>query len=88
MNHQKAKPGIVFGNPDQQAFFKDLRARVDDYFESTGKSRHANAEMVIKTVILLVGYIAGILYQIFYVPSPVLSLTLYAVTGVFLAGIG
>jgi linoleoyl-CoA desaturase len=88
LNHQKAKPGIVFGNPDQQAFFKDLRARVDDYFESTGKSRHANAEMVIKTVILLVGYIAGILYQIFYVPSPVLSLTLYAVTGVFLAGIG
>jgi len=88
LNHQKSKPGIVFGTPEQQVFFKDLRSRVDDYFESTGQSKHANSTMVIKTIVLVSGYLAGIVMQMLFLPSPALSFVLFATTGVFLAGIG
>jgi len=88
LNQHKAKPGIVFGTPEQQAFFKDLRSRVDDYFESTGRGKHANFSMIVKTVVLLGGYIACIVLQLVLLPSPVFSFMLYALTGVFLAGIG
>jgi linoleoyl-CoA desaturase len=88
LNHQKSKPGIVFGSPEQQAFFKDLRARVDDYFESTGRSKHANGAMVIKTIVLLGGYLSCIATQLILLPSPMVSFLLFALTGFFLAGIG
>ncbi|MFM7725432.1 MAG: fatty acid desaturase family protein [Flavobacteriales bacterium] len=88
MNHLKSKPGIVFGTPEQQVFFKELRERVDHYFESTGRSRHANAAMVVKTVVLLGGYLLGIAAQLVFLPTPVWSFALFALTGVFLAGIG
>jgi linoleoyl-CoA desaturase len=88
LNHHKSKPGIVFGTPEQQVFFKELRSRVDHYFESTGQSKYANATMVVKTIVLVGGYLAGIALQIAFLPSPALSFVLYALTGVFLAGIG
>jgi linoleoyl-CoA desaturase len=88
LKHQKSKPGIVFGTPDQQAFFKDLRGRVDDYFESNGQSKHANSTMVIKTIVLLSGYLGTIALQFLLLPAPAMSFVLYAITGVFLAGIG
>lgn len=88
LNHQKSKPRIVFGTPEQQAFFKELRARVDNYFESTGQSKHANTTMVVKTIVLLVGYLTGIVLQLALLPSPLMSFLLFAFTGVFLAGIG
>ena len=88
LNHQKSKPGIVFGTPEQQVFYKELRSRVEHYFESTGQSKYANATMVVKTIVLVGGYLAGIALQIAFLPSPALSFVLFALTGVFLAGIG
>ncbi len=78
----------MFGTPEQQTFFKELRARVDDYFESTGQSKHANTAMVVKTVVLLGGYLTGAVLQVLFLPSPLLSFAICALTGVFLAGIG
>ena len=88
MKHSKAKPGIVFGTADQQAFFKELRQRVDDYFESTGTSKFANPEMVVKSVILIGGYLACIALQIVFLPPTGWSFALYVLTGFFMAGIG
>ena len=88
LNHHKSKPGIVFGTPEQQAFFKDLRSRVDNYFETTGQSKYANTTMVVKTIVLLSGYLTGIVLQSVFVPAPALSFGLSVLTGVFLAGIG
>lgn len=88
LNHSKSKPGIVFGTPDQQVFFKVLRERVEDYFHRTGQSKHANASMVVKTVVLLTGYLGCITAQWVFIPTPALGFALYALTGVFLAGIG
>jgi linoleoyl-CoA desaturase len=88
LNHQKSKPGIVFGTPEQQVFFKELRSRVDNYFETTGQSKYANKAMVLKTIVLVGGYLTGIVLQAVLVPAPVMSFALFALTGVFLAGIG
>ncbi len=88
MKHSKAKPGIVFGTANQQAFFKELRQRVDDYFESTGTSKFANPEMVVKSVILIGGYLACIALQIVFLPPTGWSFALYVLTGFFMAGIG
>jgi linoleoyl-CoA desaturase len=88
LNHQKSKPGIVFGTPEQQVFFKELRSRVDNYFETTGQSKYANKAMVLKTIVLVGGYLTCIVLQAVLVPAPVMSFALFALTGVFLAGIG
>jgi linoleoyl-CoA desaturase len=78
----------VFGSPEQQAFFKDLRGRVDNYFETTGQSKFANGAMVFKSIVLIAGYLTGIALQLVLLPSPWLSFTIFAITGFFLAGIG
>jgi len=88
LKHNKAKPGIVFGTPEQQEFFKDLRGRVEAYFDTTEQSRYANANMVAKTIVLLLGYLTCIAAQCVLLPQPIWSFALWAVTGVFLAGIG
>lgn len=44
--------------------------------------------MVVKSAVLLTGYLACIALQLVYLPSLVLSFSLSALTGVFLAGIG
>ncbi len=44
---------IQFTSTDAKAFARDVRARVAEYFESTGRSRHADWRMVLKTIILL-----------------------------------
>ncbi|MFT5958213.1 MAG: linoleoyl-CoA desaturase, partial [Flavobacteriales bacterium] len=43
---------VRFGNREQAAFFSTLRKRVDGYFKENKISRHADARMVSKTVIL------------------------------------
>ena len=40
--------------PVKDNFIKDLRQRVDHYFESNNISKHANAEMYFKTVFAVV----------------------------------
>ncbi|NNE70581.1 MAG: acyl-CoA desaturase [Rhodothermales bacterium] len=44
---------IRFSNRDAKAFVKDVRSRVTDYFEQTGKSRKATPGMVLKTFLIL-----------------------------------
>lgn len=44
---------IRFSNRDAKAFVKDVRSRVAEHFEQTGKSRKANGWMVLKTILIL-----------------------------------
>ena len=69
-------------------FFGVLRARVDDYFTSNGISKHANNQMVIKTIVLLVGYIAPFIAIVVFQPSFIIALCLWVVMGFALSGIG
>ncbi len=40
-----------------QGFYATLRERVDEYFESRSASRHADAAMIAKTILLLVEFL-------------------------------
>ncbi|MFT5144442.1 MAG: linoleoyl-CoA desaturase [Thalassolituus oleivorans] len=44
---------IRFSNKDAKDFVLDVRGRVAEYFEQTGKSRHADWRMLVKTVAIL-----------------------------------
>lgn len=47
---------VTFNNKISRDFSKTVKSRVDEYFEQNNLSRHANFEMVSKTVILLTLY--------------------------------
>ena len=71
-----------------QDFAREVKARVNDYFEQNGLSRHANAAMVTKTVVLVALYFGS--YGL--IVSGALSLAwmwlLCFVMGIGMAGIG
>lgn len=75
--------------PKREAMFVDeVKARVAAYFETTGRSRHANPAMVVKTIVLLVttsGAYGLILSGMF---SGWVMLGLCVLLGMGLAGIG
>ena len=45
--------GHTFSKNPYANFYSTLRRRVDDYFETNNISKHANTEMVVKTIVLL-----------------------------------
>jgi linoleoyl-CoA desaturase len=73
---------------DKTQFFATARRRVDAYFKENKLSKHYNAEMVIKTAVLLSGYIIPFLALLFFQPGNWVSVLLWTVMGLSLAGIG
>ena len=49
---------ITFSRDVNTGFFKDVRKRVDEYFEKTGKSKNANGMMYFKSI-LFIGCLVG-----------------------------
>ena len=77
---------ITFPNRDASGFVDAVKDRIAEYFEARGRSRHATAGMVLKTMILL---------AVFFVPyglilsnrvAPLGMLGLAVVMGIGLAG--
>src|SRR5436190_20683539 len=73
---------------NRNLFFTTLRKRVDGYFKENGISRHYNAQMVTKTVILLAAYIVSFICILFFELPPFVQITAWVVMGTALAGIG
>lgn len=73
---------------DKNQFFSTLRKRVDEYFRTNNISKHYNAQMVIKTVILLSAYLIPFACLLIFTPSFGISLLLWTLMGFSLAGIG
>ncbi len=76
-------------NPHQKLFFQTVRQRVDQYIKTKKHGKHANAEMVIKTIFMFalffVPYFALVLGFVHSIPlMAVLSLVL----GLGISGIG
>jgi linoleoyl-CoA desaturase len=44
---------VTFNNRRSREFSKTVKQRVDQYFEDNGLSRHANMQMIVKTLIML-----------------------------------
>ncbi len=74
---------ISFNNKKSREFGRTVKKRVNEYFKRNNLSRHANAEMIFKTVVLLTLYIGS------YLLIMLGNLSLGAMWGLcFLLGIG
>jgi linoleoyl-CoA desaturase len=82
------KQQVKFVPKDKSPFFTVLKTRVDKYFNDNGMSKHANATMVIKTMVLLTGYILPFVALLYFTPSLGFSMMLWFIMGLSLAGIG
>lgn len=79
---------VSFNNRGDKTFIRDLKKEVNKYFEENNLSKHANAAMVIKTIVLLGGYIFSYLLLISGGYGWPAMLILWFLMGIFMAGIG
>ena len=80
---------IKFNTADRPEFVKELRKRVNSYFKDNNKSKHANTNMVIKTVFMLSLYFIPYFFIIFNITAnPWIILSLWILMGLGMAGIG
>ncbi|MFD2247078.1 fatty acid desaturase family protein [Pontibacter ruber] len=84
----KLKGQVKFVNKDKSLFFPTLRKRVDAYFIENNLPKTANTAMVVKSVVLLMGYVLPFVALLVFQPAFPLSLLLWLVMGMGVAGIG
>ena len=84
----KQKGQIKFIPQDKNEFFNILKVRVEEYFSKNNLSRNYNSKMVLKTIILITVYIAPFLLVILLNPPLWISLLLWSIAGVGMAGVG
>jgi linoleoyl-CoA desaturase len=84
-------PVIKFAKDHNEEFYKVLKQRVNEYFKSTGKTRHGNFAMVIKTIFMIALYFVpfiSLLTVDFIKESAGLTVLMWAIMGMGMAGIG
>jgi linoleoyl-CoA desaturase len=79
---------VRFGSKDRNVFFATLRQRIAAYFSEAGISRHANTSMVIKTIVLLSGYILPFIFLLVFNPPAWLAMLCWGIMGFSFAGVG
>ncbi|WP_258102914.1 acyl-CoA desaturase [Marinoscillum sp. MHG1-6] len=70
-----------------EEFSKTLNQRVNHYFKTENRTKHANLEMVIKTIMMYSLFLVPYFF-IYAVSNPYLAISLYALMGVGMAGLG
>ena len=79
---------VTFNNRISREFSKAVKKRVDDYFTQNNLSKHANFQMVLKTILLLVLYFGSYAMIISGQFSLYVMWFLSFLMGVGMAGIG
>ena len=80
---------IKFARSSKDEFIKTLRKRVNAYFKDNNISKHANAQMVIKTIVLLMVYLIPYTMLVVGVTTNIwLTLGLWVIMGFGMAGLG
>jgi len=83
------KGSVKFVSPSEtKDFFEVLKKRVDNYFITNKISKHANATMVTKTIILIAGYVIPFICLIALHPTFPIQLVLWSIMGICVAGVG
>ena len=83
---RREPPKLKFNGSDR--FLRELRKRVDAYFEHTGRARRDCPQMYFKTATILAWFIAAYVLLLFVVTSWWLVLPLAAILGLSMAAIG
>jgi linoleoyl-CoA desaturase len=82
------KTQVKFIGAEKNEFFATVRQRVDAYFEANNISKHANAMMVIKSIVLISAYLAPFIYLVLNNPPFSSAILIWIFMGIPLAGIG
>jgi linoleoyl-CoA desaturase len=72
----------------KQSFHIELKKRINDYFESTGKSLTGNKQLYVKAAILLSCFIFLYVHLVFFTPSTLWAVLECVLLGLVVAGIG
>ena len=72
----------------QQSFHIELKNRINEYFESTGKSLVGNSKLYTKAIILLTAFVFLYIHLVFFTPGTVWALLECVLLGLVVAGIG
>ncbi|MEQ9104781.1 MAG: acyl-CoA desaturase [Rhodothermales bacterium] len=79
---------VKFNNKQVADFVPEVRARVNAWFDETGKSKHADWRMVLKTIIILGGSVLTYALLLSGWFTPLQMLFLCILLGIGIAGIG
>lgn len=79
---------LRFVKQDHNDFFPVLRSRVDRYFKDKNISKNANWVMILKSISLFTLYLGPFALLLFWQPDIWLSLILWSIMGLGMAGIG
>jgi linoleoyl-CoA desaturase len=82
------KGQVKFINRDKSQFFATVRSRVENHFKENNISKDGNTVLVSKTVVLLVMYLLPLVLIILFQPVYWVSLLLWLLMGVGMAGVG
>jgi len=81
-------PVVKFATRPNNDFYKVLQKRVNEHFKSNNISRHGNAEMVFKTIVMISIYVIPFLSILFYFQNPFMIFLMWVIMGIGMAGIG
>ncbi|MFT5167825.1 MAG: linoleoyl-CoA desaturase [Saprospiraceae bacterium] len=84
-----SKPSVKFNKDDQPEFYRELRTRVNNYFKEKNISKHANFQMVFKSIFMLFLYFTPLVLMLTGVVTslwPVLFM--WVLMGFGMSGIG
>ena len=83
------KEKIKFPSPLNNDFISELRARINDYFESNKISKNGNAKMVIKSIFMVVLYLLPYFLMIFgFINTLPAMIICWIIMGIGMAGVG
>ena len=88
MKGEKSFSSVHFVKGNKADFYKVLRQRVNEYFKKEKISRHANGNMVFKTICMLSLYLVPFILMLTLDLNAWWYILLWAVTGVGMAGVG
>src|SRR5271156_1408930 len=83
---QTSLPKLKFNGSDR--FLRELRKRVDAYFERTGRRRRGCPQMYLKTATIMIWFIAAYVTLVFFATSWWLVIPLAVMVGLAMAAIG
>ena len=79
---------VKFTNPNKDVFHKELRKRVNAYFKENEISRHANVNMVLKSLFMLALYLVPFVLILAVLESSWLIILMWVLMGFGMSGIG
>lgn len=85
---QPRKGAVKFIKTEKNLFFSTLKKRVDEYFNDRQRSRVGNFQLFLKTLVLLLLYILPFAALLYWTPGWPVSMLLWIVMGLAMAGLG